>query len=471
MTLPPAEPGEVLSGVFSLLDRVGLSYCVLHGYETYSAMVLSDVDCIISSEFALREIASHFRANRTDFKAELIGIKGGCFNFAGRRVDGSLCFLTLDMSYDCEIGNVIYYPGKEILATREKYAQFWVPSVDMEFGCYLVRRIAKGTLTEQHARRLSRLYALDPPSCRRQILRFWSATSSASIDAAARSDEWTTVSGQLPQLRNELRGRAMRGHSWHIVAHWSLTRARQIKCLFASAPGLIVTLLGPDGAGKSSVTNALSRSLGGAFARVTRYGFAPGLLGNFRPPDGANTQPHAVRPRSWLMSVARAMCYWFGYYLLIYRPVIRLALARGGLVLHDRHLIDALVDPKRYRYAGPAWLLRFIWYFVPTPDLIILLDAPAEVLQARKREVPPAESARQRSAYIALVKSLQNGHIVNGNQGFPQVLRDIENLAVNYLAARVVRRWKLIGQPAASSSAYRCLRSDDASTLSEGEAE
>jgi thymidylate kinase len=464
-------PGQILSGVFATFERAGIAYCVLHGYETYPDTVPSDVDCIISTELPIREITALFHTNRAEISADLVGLKGACFTFAGKHADGSPCFLTLDLSFDCAFGNLIYYSGGEVVANRKRYKQFWIPTPDIEFGCYLTRRIAKGVLTARHTKRLSQLYALDPRGCRQQILRFWSTTTRVWIETAAHCGDWTEVSGRLSQLRNELRQRAMRDHPWHVTTRWMCMRAGQINSLFGSRPGMIVALLGPDGAGKSSIIDALSRSLDGAFARTMRYGFAPGLLRHFRPPDGANTQPHAAPPRSWLMSVTRALCYWLGYYLLIYRPVVRLALARSTLVLHDRHLIDALVDPKRYRYAGPVWLLRAIWLLVPKPDLVILLDAPAEVLQARKREVPHAESARQRAAYIALIRSLDNGYVIDSSRDFPQVLREIEDLVVNYLAGRFALRLKLTELPVAPWSPDRYVRSESHTSLPGGGAE
>ena len=69
-------------------------------------------------------------------------------------------------------------------------------------------------------------------------------------------------------------------------------------------------------------------------------------------------------------SVNRALGYWLAYYVAGYWISIRPALARSALVIHDRHLVDALVDPKRYRYAGPARLLRWIWLVMPKPDLM-----------------------------------------------------------------------------------------------------
>jgi thymidylate kinase len=127
--------------------------------------------------------------------------------------------------------------------------------------------------------------------------------------------------------------------------------------------------------------------------------------------------------------------YWFAYHTVGY-PGLRVALARSTLVLYDRHFVDILVDPTRYRYGGPMWLMRLIWQMTPKPDLILLLDAPAEVLQARKQEVPLAVTARQRNAYSVLVRGLTNGRIVDAARPFEAVANDAMQVILDGLAAR-----------------------------------
>jgi hypothetical protein len=39
--------GRILMRVFETLDRAGVRYCVLHGYEDFPREVRSDVDCIV----------------------------------------------------------------------------------------------------------------------------------------------------------------------------------------------------------------------------------------------------------------------------------------------------------------------------------------------------------------------------------------------------------------------------------------
>ena len=75
--------------------------------------------------------------------------------------------------------------------------------------------------------------------------------------------------------------------------------------------------------------------------------------------------------------------YGLGYYWITYRPLVD-----DFLMLGHRHLVDSLVDRKRYRYAGPAWLLRLVWRAIPKPDLIVVLDAPAEVVRTEAGVTP-----------------------------------------------------------------------------------
>ncbi len=205
--------------------------------------------------------------------------------------------------------------------------------------------------------------------------------------------------------------------------------------------GLNVVLLGPDGAGKSSVIDALGPRLLGVFARTTCSGFAPPLRRLLRRGNRPTNQPHALPSRSFLTSVVRA-AYWFVYYTFGYVK-LRLALARSTLVLNDRHFVDILVDRKRYRYGGPSWLMRLIWRLIPKPDLIILLDAPPEVLQARKQEVSFEETARQRNAYLSLARTLENGHVVDASRALERVAGDVSDIILRHLTVRVARRFGL----------------------------
>jgi thymidylate kinase len=96
------------------------------------------------------------------------------------------------------------------------------------------------------------------------------------------------------------------------------------------------------------------------------------------------------------------------------------------LLIGDRYYHDLLVDPMRYRYGGPAWIARFVGTLMPQPDLWVLLNAPAIILQARKQEVPLEETMRQCNAYIAFVRNQKRFIIIDAIQSLENVIADIE---------------------------------------------
>jgi thymidylate kinase len=53
------------------------------------------------------------------------------------------------------------------------------------------------------------------------------------------------------------------------------------------------------------------------------------------------------------------------------------------------------------------------------------LDAPAEVLQARKQEVTLEESARQRQVYLDFVRKQRQHLIVDASQSLDRVITEI----------------------------------------------
>jgi hypothetical protein len=187
----------------------------------------------------------------------------------------------------------------------------------------------------------------------------------------------------------------------------------------AASLGLCVAFFGPDGIGKSAVIEAMKLEVGTTFSSVVQFHFRP-MFGRRedRPPV---LDPHAQPPRSLLISSVKLIYWlldcWYGYFIAI-RPARR----RSGLVIFDRYYPDILVDPVRYRL--PASSLRFARWLTalaPRPDLCVLLDAPAEVVQHRKHEVSLPESRRQRLAYLAMFQSMPATLLVNADAPVNQV--------------------------------------------------
>ena len=242
----------------------------------------------------------------------------------------------------------------------------------------------------------------------------------------------------MASLREELCRRAILRHLGRFVGNRSRGLIDRVKRVWRP-DGLNVVLLGPDGAGKSSIIDALCPRLRGAFARTACSGFAPALHQLLHRVPRRTDQPHALPARSFLTSVLRA-AYWLAYYSFNYLT-LRLSVARSTLVLNDRHFIDIFVDRKRYRYGGPVWFIGLIWWVVPKPDLIIVLNAPPEVLQARKREVSFEETAWQCSAYLSLARTLEQCHVVEADQSLERVAGDVSEIILRHLTMRIARRF------------------------------
>ena len=77
---------------------------------------------------------------------------------------------------------------------------------------------------------------------------------------------------------------------------------------------------------------------------------------------------------------------------------------RSGLVVLERGWLDLTVDPRRYRLKGASHLVRTLGRLIPRPDLTLVLDAPADLITARKSELDAFEAQRQRTAWRVLAE-------------------------------------------------------------------
>jgi thymidylate kinase len=240
-------------------------------------------------------------------------------------------------------------------------------------------------------------------------------------------------------------------------------------------PGFTVALIGPDGAGKTTVARELEQLLAipvkyiymgvnpdssnyllpttrAVHAVRRRHGARPDTSGprDSRGPDRApprGSLKRALRSgRSFLRLGNRLAEEW-------HRALVALLhRRRGSIVVFDRHFFadyyayDVSARPRR---SASRRLHGFVLSRVyPRPDLAIYLDAPAEILLERKGEGTVESLERRRREYLELGKILQEFAIVDASRPLDMVTRDVADV----IAAFSMGRRRVVPEPEESPS-------------------
>jgi thymidylate kinase len=100
---------------------------------------------------------------------------------------------------------------------------------------------------------------------------------------------------------------------------------------------------------------------------------------------------------------------------------------RGRLILLDRYTCDAALPSSTADVRGrvSAWLTTRT---CRTPDLILLLDAPVELMYARKGEHGLEELQQRRDAYLAMLEQFPQMVVVDVSQSPDDVRRQATEL-------------------------------------------
>ncbi len=449
-----AAKEELFCDVVLSWEQAGHELCVLHGLKGYPERydIAKDVDLISDDPAQLLRIL--YQGTTASIVRAIEGSHNVPYTlYLHRQRNGKHTFLELDIWTECRSEQHVFFQGEEILKTCRRFEYFKVPAPELECTCYLLRRLMKG-LDQTRVQRLSELYAEDPSGCTMRLARFFPKKEAALIAEAAHNGDWAPVFRQLEHLRRVMLERVGREQPQGRLRLWLGAVRTRVKN-YVQPEGVLVAVLGTDGAGKSTVTARVERDLAPAFLSTKRYhrpvasalrwtkryraranSGGPTQADARSAPSNTPTQP----PRKLPASLLKLGLWWADYTVLGYLLDTYPRLTTSTLVLLDRYYEDLLVSPEFYRYGGPLWLARLIGRFIPRPDLTILLDAPPEVIQARKRELPFEETTHQREMYLRVMKGTSNGHVVDASKPFDEVVGEVERIILGYLADRAALR-------------------------------
>lgn len=442
---PASSLPNFLRGLFRLLEESEVRYCVLHSWDLLPEELPNDLDLAVhpQDKHKLYSIFELLRQQGYVCFQCLNHSKNGHFFVFSWAESSKVKTAAVDIVFDHRRSGLVLATSEKMVAERERHGNFWISSTRTEFAYLLAKKAWKGRASISQSLRLRKLVEelgpaeaeriageIFPNSWRKRAVEACQNGSIAADLIHARSKFWRTAWSRRPlQLIRYLATDVKR-----VIERW------------IHPTGILVAILGPDGVGKSTVISGLIGSLNlGFWGRHRLFHWRPQAL--FRGRDiGINTTPHAKTPRGMFLSMAYLTAFfldhWYGY-LFIVRP----SLARSNFVVFDRYFHDVLVDPCRYRYGGPKWFARFLSYFVPEPDLVILLDADQQLIFSRKAELPPDEIERQRRCYQHLQFNRAQKVLVRADVSIGTTIVSASNALTEFMRRRLIprmREWKLV---------------------------
>jgi thymidylate kinase len=396
---------RLLYAVLALLERSGVPYCLLHGWERLGEFPASDVDLAVRPQDLGIVEALLFR-QLEPFCVQLYHYKstGYCFTLAA--LDGQARrFLRLDLTTYYRGNGRLFMNAAELMAGRRLVNGIWVSSPRVELSYLLIKKVLKGTVPPSQKQRLRALVDELGPQAAVIAARFFGRAGARRLLSLINGGEWGPLEQSMPSLQESLLRHLLLRNPLRWLRYW-LPELWRLWKRWLHPAGLFVAVLGTDGSGKSTLLRRLPSALRPVFPGNAVFHLRPRLLPASRN-SGPTGLPHSRGPRAGLASLLKLLYLILDYglgYLFKVRPL----LTRASLVCFDRYFQDLLADPRRYRHCGPPWLLRLAGRLVPRPDLFLVLDVPEQELVRRKQELPPEEVRRQRAAYRGLAAELPN---------------------------------------------------------------
>jgi thymidylate kinase len=195
-------------------------------------------------------------------------------------------------------------------------------------------------------------------------------------------------------------------------------------------PGRLVILLGPDGAGKTTLSERVCERFAGTLLKVSSVylGAQKPLLPTRRlsqkirkrlRPGGTVKVVKDVNRRQRLRGLVHIMADKWLRYVVYVRP----RLVRGEVVVLDRYFYD--LRTFAHPLVRKPWIDALIMRCIPEPALVFSLVADPELITVRKHELTVAETTRQLECYRGLRDWVRSFHEIPADGDLAEVVDGI----------------------------------------------
>lgn len=427
------------------LDSNQVEWCALSGYQSYPAEIYSDLDILVrpADFLRVRSIMRSLGGIRL-LQEKWYESKGHAY-ISSRTSEAIEDAIAIDVMASHTYRGLQIMPAGEFLDARQQAPTgLWITAPEKEFIYYLTKRIAKSARMKPSAAIgndqetiLCGLFKKAPDGCKREMDRFFPANLATIAYAACDGGDWSDVRDNLTGFLRSMRQNVWRRAPVTTPFAYLQNIPRLLSRVFRPN-GMMVVLLGADGAGKTRLTETLPLKLDQLFDRCVSFHLRPRSLSKPRK-SGEVVDPYEKQVRGSTLSALQAIFWWadffLGYWVRVYPKLVR-----QNCVIFDRYHIDLQCDPARYRFGGRKWVARVMSSLLPQPGLYVILDIDPETANRRQAEMSVEDSAKQRESYLRLADERNDCIVVDASQCPTKVANDVTKIISSYMAERTSRR-------------------------------
>ncbi|MFQ5652424.1 MAG: dTMP kinase [bacterium] len=425
--------------VFATLEQAGVRYALLRGYdELLNAPADVEIDLLVHRDDLL--LLARTVAGLGFVETPAWGHAPHRFFVAFSTELG--VWIKLDVVTELYYGHPFRHLRLKLVGAclrQRRHEDVYLLSEEHEFLTLLLHCLLdKGRFDEKHRLRLRQLAARlrEDLHLRARLGNLVQKFLSPAIDwpfiaKVLESDVWQELLHHRTALAHHLLRRARLSCVTKII---TTSLARRLRPVFfmLRRHGVATVLLAPDGAGKSTLAKSLMRDkhlrarlvyMGTNIeARTVGLPLTPVLSRKLKEINQSNQRKTAMGLIIRCVNLVNTLAeHW---YRCLYA---RYQLLRGRFVIFDRFIYDAWIQKRQ----KSGWKRLRRWLFdvaCPEPDLVVLLDAPGEVLYARKQEHSSEWIDQQRAGYHKLSDSLPQMVIVDASQSAEAVRKEVTGL-------------------------------------------
>jgi thymidylate kinase len=238
-------------------------------------------------------------------------------------------------------------------------------------------------------------------------------TSAAWLIDYVRQGDWATLEQHASALAAGWRLHDASGTRRRLL----LSRLASLGALLADrrrVHGLSIAVLGPDGAGKSTIAEGIAERF--CLPVQTVY---MGLWQRRATVGRGLRLPGARFARMAMLVASRPFFIWSRYLTAQGHQTL------GRMVIFDRYIYDSLLPPRPPLATVKRPIFWLLAHLCPPPDLVFLLDAPGRMMAERKAEYSAEHLEKERQRFLSLRKQIPKLQVVDASRDLDAVRGDV----------------------------------------------